>query len=680
MKNYIKTYAKQGIAVLAILVSAIALSAFDGSATADSNCSNPPSVLSAHILATGEQGGGAMAMVQNSSSCSFDVGMASYAGNQLSDSVTAIVGPWQIIQLHVNVPTCNYEIDVFHGPVLNTPNYGVNLLDRATGLSQSGSCGSSSTPTPTATPAPTPAQSVAPTPLAAIPATCTENAAVSLTGPSTLNPGQTGTFNAHIVNTGSSWWYHGGYFQFVQKSNLTITPSYGHYSPSMHTGDSRDFSFTLTAPTTPGTYTLRMQNLHRAGADYELDNGTVCGATATSDVFFGQEGVATFVVAATSTPTPTPVLTATPTPTPGQCTMGTIVVNSNNNGLGYSLMGPNGQITANGNNTFTNQATGNYTINLNNSNGNVVIAPTTNILACNSTIIFNIVVLAPTPVSTPTPTAVPTPVPGQCTVGTLVVNSNNSGINYSIMGPNGVINANGNNTFTNQATGNYSIQLNNSNGNVLVTPTTNTLACNSNVTFSITALAPAPVIVPTPVPAGSLAIQKYGRNVTRHETGNYTSVSARAGDEVEFSLIVTAPTNTTLSNVNVQDYLPAGLQYVYGSTVVNNTPITGSVVSGVNVGTLANGQQVVIRLLADVTTGAANGQTFVNVASVRADNYGTVNSNQVVVTVNGNIIAKALHIPTGPADWSFAFALMGSLSATGVYLKRKGVLSLIRSA
>ncbi len=676
MKNYIKTYAKQGIAVLAILATAIAISAFDGMASADSNCSNPPSVLSGHIIATGEQGGGAMAMVQNSSSCSFDLGMASYQGNQLFDSVTAPVGPWQITQLHIAVPTCNYEVDVFHGPVLNSPNYGPNLLDRVAGLSQSGAC---STPAPTPTPAstPAPASTQAPTPAP------TPTPVVTPVVPA--NQGPTG-FHQVACDVVTGW----AYDQDDHAPQITVAVYDGVPTQTpllwsgMTSGSGHTFSFATPASIKDG----RNHQIYALGYDAQTGQG-----------FFFDSPVTFNSSNSCAAPTPTPLITAGPTPAPtpfpNQCTVGTIVVNSNNNGVGYSLMGPNGQVNANGNNTFTNQATGNYTINLNNSNGNVVIAPTTNILACNSTIIFNIVVLAPTPAPTPTPvytptptpyptataTPTPTPVPGQCTIGTVVVNSNNSGINYSIMGPNGVINANGNNTFTNQAVGNYNIQLSNSNGNVIVTPTTNTLACNSNVTFNITALpSPAPIIVPTPAPIGTLTIQKYGHNVTRHENGNYTTVSAQAGDEVEFDLIVTAPTNASLSNVNVQDYLPAGLQYVYGSTVVNNTPITGNVVSGINIGSISNGQQVVIRLLADVTTSAVNGQTFVNTASVRADNHGTVNSNQVIVRVNASVIAGALHIPTGPADWSFAFALMGSLSATGVYLKRKGVLSAIRLA
>ncbi|MES3005104.1 MAG: immunoglobulin-like domain-containing protein [Patescibacteria group bacterium] len=125
---------------------------------------------------------------------------------------------------------------------------------------------------------------------------CNETATVALTGPANVTPGQSVTFSAHIENTGNTRWYHGTYFQFVQTTGYTIAPTYGHYSPSMFPGDERDFSFTFTAPTTPGTYTINMQNVHRAGADYQLEDGTICDPAPSSDVYFGQVGTYTFTV------------------------------------------------------------------------------------------------------------------------------------------------------------------------------------------------------------------------------------------------------------------------------------------------------------------------------------------------------------------------------------------------
>ena len=187
---------------------------------------------------------------------------------------------------------------------------------------------------------------------------------------------------------------------------------------------------------------------------------------------------------------------------------------------------------------------------------------------------------------------------------------------------------------------------------------------------------------PTPVPVVGLTIQKYGHNVSRGSTTNQTSISARPGDTIEFDIVVTNSTNTTLSNINVIDYLPAGLHYVSGSTALNGTTIANGVANsnGVNVGYLYAGQRDTIRLFVTVDANARNGQTYANNSATRADNYSTVNSNTVYVTVSGGVIAGALKVPTGPMDWGIAFALMGSLTAAGGYMKHKGLLSLIRLA
>lgn len=137
---------------------------------------------------------------------------------------------------------------------------------------------------------------------------CNETALVTLSGPATTTPGASLLFNAHIENNGNTRWYHGSYFQFVQTTNFSITPTYGHYTPEMLPGDTRDFSFTLNSPTVAGIYTVKMQNVHRAGAEYQLADGTVCAPVVSSDVYFGEESEYVFEVIGNATNTP-PTLT-----------------------------------------------------------------------------------------------------------------------------------------------------------------------------------------------------------------------------------------------------------------------------------------------------------------------------------------------------------------------------------
>src|SRR5688572_20837286 len=59
---------------------------------------------------------------------------------------------------------------------------------------------------------------------------CAENA--SLTSPQVIpgsvNPGSAVNFKVQIYNSGNTRFYHGSYFQLVQKSGLNVTPPYGH--------------------------------------------------------------------------------------------------------------------------------------------------------------------------------------------------------------------------------------------------------------------------------------------------------------------------------------------------------------------------------------------------------------------------------------------------------------------
>ncbi len=143
-----------------------------------------------------------------------------------------------------------------------------------------------STPTPGPTPTPTPTPS---------PGACVEDhkyESVSIPGSITLSPSQQYSFNVVNKNTGQTWWYHGSLFQFVQLPEASppfvLNPSYGHLSPSMRSGDTQQEDFILTAPSSPGTYTFQMRMVHRAGADYLLDNGSVCAPAPSQDVYFGE--------------------------------------------------------------------------------------------------------------------------------------------------------------------------------------------------------------------------------------------------------------------------------------------------------------------------------------------------------------------------------------------------------
>ncbi len=142
------------------------------------------------------------------------------------------------------------------------------------------------------------------------PASCTDNSSATFTNPipGTLSSGQSVNFTVRVNDSGDTRWYHGSVYQFLQQSNLSLVPSYGHLPGGVYPGDNVDWTFTLTAPSSPGTYTLNMRMIHYAGADYIKPDGTTCPGPS-SNTYFGDTATRTFVVPS-STPTPTPTPTA----------------------------------------------------------------------------------------------------------------------------------------------------------------------------------------------------------------------------------------------------------------------------------------------------------------------------------------------------------------------------------
>jgi len=107
---------------------------------------NPEADLSGSIF------DGSKGKVTNSSHyCKYKVGLASYEkfdeiidNQKLFDSATGIVEPKSSVELHVETPSCAYQIDLFYGDVLlslDGQRYGTRLLDAKHLNSGAGYCG-----------------------------------------------------------------------------------------------------------------------------------------------------------------------------------------------------------------------------------------------------------------------------------------------------------------------------------------------------------------------------------------------------------------------------------------------------------------------------------------------------------------------------------------------------------
>ncbi len=523
--------------VVALIAVSGAFGLFSGKSADAAVC--PPSSLSGHILTTGENGEGGLAMVLNTSECSFDIGFASYKGNALFDYETTTLAPWQMVQLHVNTPECAYELDLFRGSLSSTPSYGSNLLDRAL-VKQNVSCNVDSTPT-------------TPTP-----------------GPSTPGP---------VVS-----------------------------EPPVHT----------LVPTQPPTV---ITNRTVIGA-FDDANCTLIGGWA-----FDPDSSSTALM-----------ITIYDGVGPSAPLLWSGVTNTNRPDVNtaFGISGIHGFTASTPDSVKDGRSHQIYVLAQDTSTGQSAFISGPKTIVCGA-------VTSPVPTVSPTATSINNS-----------YNTNNTVNNSSVINQYG----NGNIAGVNQGGINSGTQS------------------NYGYIYGAAYATPTPYY-PTYVATSALAIQKYARNLSRGEGTSSTSVSARPGDQIEFSLMITAPNNSTLNNVIVADQLPAGLHYVYGSTSVNGTSVSGSVLNTINIGGLSGSQQVTVRFLADVDRGAVNGQRFTNIGTVRADNYNQVNSNPVYVTISGNVVASALKVKTGAGDWGMGFALISSLSAAGWYVKRKGLLSVL---
>ncbi len=175
---------------------------------------------------------------------------------------------------------------------------------------------------------------------------------------------------------------------------------------------------------------------------------------------------------------------------------------------------------------------------------------------------------------------------------------------------------------------------------------------------------------PTPYPNGRIELRTLGRNVTRGQSGENTSVRARTGDTLDFIIRIRSTNGSYLYNAYVTDILPAGLTYISGSTTLNGNVVGDGVTSsGINAGTLSPNSETVIKFSAraDGWNIPTWGTIVVNnTAQVRANGLDTL-SVLFPITMGQNLnITNVSSVKTGPAD-AVWLALLVSALVTAAY-------------
>ncbi len=600
-------------------------------AQADSFVNAPACSASA---VTGQINGNDTATIMSHQVVPCTVGFASYEmyrnigdlhwidDQKLYDVTYTTLQPGQTVTLSVSKPSCRYQIDLFVGSVQTPPEYGGKLIDADFGHRDRALCGQAPTPTPSPSWTPTPTPSHTPTPTPSHTPTPT---------PSTL---------VHCAPAAQ---------------NITVNTT-AHFTAS---GGSGIYLWDAPDALPDGWYGNDFQPIY-----------TTTGAHSVTVTSPGSSNTATCAVyVQAATPTPTPSWTPTPTPTPynnpvscfpsyQEVTRGQTATLSVSGGTGsYTWSAANGDPSYGYAQSFSTR----YWDYSQYGQTHVVTVQSGSYSAgCLVRVLESY---------TPTPTPYTNL---YCTPSYQTV-ANGQYVTFSAHGGTGSYTwsaANGDPSYGYA----QSFSTRYWDGNQYGTSHTLTVTSGNQTANCTVQVQGNSIVTPTPTPYTNqyLSITKYGKNISRGQTIEQSSVAASANQTIEFDIHVRSLTTWDLTNVTVQDALPAGVAYLPGTTSVGGTTVADGVTGGgINVGTLAANQEIVVKLYATVTASGVfpNGSTTAyNTAYAHADNANTV-SAQLPISM-GEVLGVAT-VQTGTGS-SILIALLLSGVVTFGYLRYTG--------
>ena len=169
---------------------------------------------------------------------------------------------------------------------------------------------------------------------------------------------------------------------------------------------------------------------------------------------------------------------------------------------------------------------------------------------------------------------------------------------------------------------------------------------------------------------GTLATNKQVINITSGNQNWQASVNANPLDILTFAITFQAG-NQDIHNVIVRDILPLNLIYK-GNLMVNAINYGGDITSGVNIGTIASGQAVVVSYQAQVAPANSfnYGATTINSnTTITSSEAGTQTASSAII-VNKSQVYGATDISTGLTNnfWVDSFFLPLFLIFAGLWL------------
>ncbi len=186
-----------------------------------------------------------------------------------------------------------------------------------------------------------------------------------------------------------------------------------------------------------------------------------------------------------------------------------------------------------------------------------------------------------------------------------------------------------------------------------------------------------------------ISVQKLGRNITRGEFAEQSSVYAAPSETIEFLVRIRSLSTVRIDNVKVKDIIPTGIAYLSSTTSVGGVLMADDIVSGagLNIGSLDPNQTVLVRFSGKVNPANSiplGTTTVINTVQASSSQIPAVMAQLPVVIFNGSV-AGAVIVPTGPSE-SILLALAISGLITFLYVvytrtdvfRRREIQSIVR--
>jgi hypothetical protein len=177
---------------------------------------------------------------------------------------------------------------------------------------------------------------------------------------------------------------------------------------------------------------------------------------------------------------------------------------------------------------------------------------------------------------------------------------------------------------------------------------------------------------------GSVNITKTVKNLSNGSTGFSTSTYASPSDVLMFMITIQSNNSQDISNLYVKDTLSSNLIYKNNLIVSGSSNYSGDIISGMNFGTISNGQTVTITYQAQVASAenfSYGTTTLSNSTAITGSNLSYNPTSNASVLVTRSLVYGASTVSTGLTNnfWTDSFLLPLIIALAGIWMFRSGM-------